>query len=60
MSVHELLAELETLSYLIFHKIDEASHTVEIFRFRPAAQSRNRLRLKEEAPSYILSVQAVA
>ena len=43
-------------SYLIFYKIDEESHTVEILRFWHGARSQNRLRLKEEtAAAYAAS-----
>jgi plasmid stabilization system protein ParE len=38
--------------YLIFYKIDEANHTVEILRFWHAARNPRRLRLKEEEPIY--------
>ena len=39
-------------AYLIFYKIDEDQHTVQILRFWHAAQDRAKLRLKEEAAAY--------
>ncbi len=49
---HPNIRKLPHGNYLIFYKVNEAAQTVEILRFWHAAQSRNRLRLKEEAPAY--------
>lgn len=36
-------------SYIIFYKIHDRQHVVEILRFRHAARDQSRLRLKEDA-----------
>ncbi len=44
-------------AYLIFYKIDEENHTVEILRFWHSARNQHRLRLQEEVADYALSAQ---
>ncbi len=52
------IRKLPHQAYLIFYKIDEINHTVEILRFCHAARDQHRLRLQEE-PSPAYSTSAV-